>query len=114
MAIIADPKAEILGTLAHGNKTIVARKKFRDHSGILSTLPLHDTDFFRKLFKEAGCHIYNEANDFTYANSGLILLHTRYGGHRTIHLLNGRTIDIEVPAFSTFLLDASRGNILLK
>ena len=114
MAIIIDTDAEVLGTFEGDGRTIIARKKYRDYSMVLSTLPLHNTDFFRKLFSNAGCHIYNEQNDFTYSNSGLLMVHTRDGGKRNIRLMSGKQIELNMPPFSTWLLDSSDGRILLK
>jgi hypothetical protein len=114
MVVISDPKAEILARLKNSGHPVVARKTFNNFRSVFSSLPLHNTDLFRKLFKEAGCHIYNQENDFTYANSGLIMIHTKDGGRRTIHLKNGKNISVEIPAYSTWLINAETGNILLK
>ncbi len=114
MAVIDDPDATALARLADDNRVVVARKSGAGFTSVYSTLPLHDSNFFRSLFKEAGCHVYNDANDFTYANSGLLLIHTKTGGPRTLHLKNGKTISLEPPPFSTWLLDAETGDILLK
>jgi hypothetical protein len=111
MVLIADPDCEILAQLANTGQPVVARKTFQGHTSIYSTLPLHDTDFFRSIFRQAGCHIYNESNDFTFAHSGLLLIHTKEGGKRTIHLKNNRTIVLEMPAYTTFVLDATTGEL---
>ncbi|MEI6107508.1 MAG: hypothetical protein WCR49_10900 [Opitutae bacterium] len=114
MAVIAEPGIEILARLKDSGEPIVARKVSGDATHVFSTLPLHDTAFFRALFRRAGCHVYNDTNDFTYANSGLLMVHTRTGGQRTLHLRNGKDISLELPPFSTWLLDANSGEVLLK
>lgn len=113
MLVIADPAAEILARLAKGDEVVLARKVFSNYTSVYSTLPLHGTDLFRKLFSESGCHIYNTSNDFTYANNGLILLHTKDGGQRTLRLLNGQILEFQIPAYSTWLFDAQTGRRIL-
>jgi hypothetical protein len=114
MVVISDPKAEILARLKNSGQPVVARKTFNNFRSVFSSLPLHNTDFFRKLFKEAGCHIYNQENDFTYANSGLIMIHSKEGGQRSIFLRNGKEISLNILPFSTWLIEAESGNVLLK
>lgn len=114
MAVISDPKCEVLARLKDTGEIIVGRKRQKDWVSVYSTLPLHGTDFYRSLFKSAGCHIYNEANDFTYVNSGLMMIHTKEGGPRMIHLKNGKDVSLELPPYSTWVLDAQTGKLLLK
>ena len=114
MVVISDPKAEILARLKNSGQPIVARKTFNNFRSVFSSLPLHNTDFFRKLFKEAGCHIYNQDNDFTYANSGLLMIHTKEGVTKTINLKNQKIISFEMPVNSTWLINTKTGDILLK
>lgn len=114
MAVITDSKSEVLARLKDTGETIAARKSFNNYVSVYSTLPLHNTDFFRSLFKAAGCHIYNESNDFTYVHSGLLMIHTKEGGKRTLHLKNGKDIALELPPYSTWVLDSDSGSILLK
>lgn len=114
MAVISDPKCEVLARLKDTGEAIVGRKRQKDWVSVYSTLPLHGTDFYRSLFKSAGCHIYNEANDFTYVNSGLMMVHTKEGGSRTLHLKNGKDVSLELPPYSTWILDAQTGQVLLK
>lgn len=114
MVVISDSNSKVLARLKNSGLPIVARKTFNNFVIVFSSLPLHNTDFFRKLFKEAGCHIYNQENDFTYSNSGLLMIHTRGGGKRIIHLLNNKDISIELPPYSTWLLNAVTGDVLLK
>jgi len=114
MVVITDTKTEVLARLVGSDETIVGRKNFDSYTSVYSTLPLHNTDFFRTLFKDAGCHVYNDSDDFTYSNSGLLMIHTKNGGKRTIHLKNGIEISLELPAYSTWVLDSETGSVLLK
>jgi len=114
-AIITDSQVNTLGRLKNGKgETVIAQKQFPTHKAILATFPLQDTDVFRELFKAAGCHVYNEKNDFTYAHSNLLLLHTADGGQRTIHLRNGKKLDLVLPPASTWLTDVETGEVVIK
>ena len=114
-AIVTDPKVQPLATLKdHPEKVVLARKQFPTHTAVYATLPINGTDVFRQLFRKAGCHVYNDHNDFTYVNSGIMLIHTLEGGPRTIHLRNGKDLQLELPAKSNPVLDASTGKPLLK
>jgi hypothetical protein len=114
MVTIADQKSEVLSTLKNGGQIVAARKPFKDYTSVYSCLTIHETDFFRELFRKAGCHIYSEANDFTYVNSGLLMIHTKDGGERKIQLKNGKTLNLNIPPYSTWLLNAENGEIYLK
>ena len=55
---------------------------------VYSPQPNVPADVLRKLAREAGAHIYCEAEEPLYANDRLIALHTIKGGPRTIMLPN--------------------------
>ena len=112
--VIDDPQAETLATLKGTDKVVIARKQFSDHTVIYATLPINGTDVFRELFRQAGCHVYNDHNDFTYVNTGVMLIHTADGGPREIFLKNGKTLRLNLPPKSNTVLDASTGEPLLK
>ncbi len=112
--VIADPNTEPLARLVDGDAVVIARRKFATHTTVFCALPLNGTDGFRAIFRQAGCHIYNDKNDFTYANNGLLLLHTKDGGPRTIHLRSGKTIPLTLPPASTYLFDSQTGEVLMK
>jgi len=113
--IIKDATSTAIGWLAnYKNEVVIAKKQFPTHTSIFAGFPLQKTDLFRAIFKEAGCHIYNDKNDFTYANAGLIMIHTTGGGARTIRLKNGKILNMILPKASTTLLNAETGEILLK
>jgi len=114
MVTISDQKSEVLARLKNGGQTVAVRKNLKDYTSVFSTLPIHETDFFRELFRKAGCHFYSEANDFTYANSGLLMIHTKDGGERKINLKNGKSLNLNIPPYSTWLLDAESGEIYLE
>ncbi|GAB4025922.1 hypothetical protein [Spirosoma gilvum] len=114
LVVVTDKTAEPLAELQGGKQTIIARKKESGFTSVFCGLPLNGTGGFREIFRQAGCHIYNERDDFTYANSGLLLLHTKDGGTRTLRLKNGKFVTVPLTQGSTLLLDAQTGETILK
>jgi hypothetical protein len=53
-------------------------------------------------------------DDFIYAHSNLIMIHSKDGGLRTINLRNGTAVNLNIPPLSTLLLDADSGKERLK
>ncbi|GAB3316963.1 hypothetical protein GCM10027299_07830 [Larkinella ripae] len=114
LVVVNDKTAQPLALLDATNQPVIARKENKDFTSVFGGLPLNGTNGFREIFRQAGCHVYNEQNDFTYANSGLILLHTKDGGPRTIRLKTGRSVTIPLERGTTLLLDAQTGEVVLK
>ena len=83
------------------------------HTDYFFALPLMDKALWRQLFRETGCHIYDDAGDAVIAGSGLIMVHTADGGERTIRLRNGREVRVELQPKQTLLLDAESGEVVL-
>jgi hypothetical protein len=110
--VVRDAAAQPLATLQTG-QPVIARKQMKDFTSVFCALPLNGTEGFREIFRQAGCHVYNEHNDFTYAHSGLLLLHTKDGGNRTLRLRNGQTVDLSLEKGATLLLDGQTGKVLL-
>lgn len=113
MVVITDKAAENLGTIKNSGEMIVGSKKFPGYHAVFATLPLHNSDVFRQLLKLAGCHVYNEENDFTFANNQYVMVHTKNGGPKVIALRNGKRISLNMPKASTWLLNATDGRIVL-
>ena len=112
---ITDPAVLTMGELLNeGHEVVIGKKKNPTHTSIFATFPLQKTAVFRTMLSEAGCHIYNHADDFTYANAGLLMIHTKDGGTKRIHLKNGKTFELSIPPHSTWLLDAESGQVHLK
>lgn len=113
MVTITDKDAETLGTLKNSGEVIVGRKGMGEYTSVFATLPLHNSDVFRYLLAQAGCHVYNADNDFTYANSRYVMVHTKEGGNKQIVLRNGKQLLLDMPKASTWLFDALDGSIVL-
>jgi hypothetical protein len=112
--VIDDGAAEILARLGATGEAVVGRKRLDDAVSVYSTLPLRGSSMYRKVFREAGCHIYDESGDFTYVGAGMLMVHSRDGGRRELRLKNGTRITIEMPPASTRVIDAETGDLLLQ
>ena len=108
---ITDKEVQILGRYKDLNVAAVAMKKQTDYTVVYAALPLRNPDLMRELFREAGAHIYNEANDVVIAGGGIVCVATKEneGGHRVIRLRNGRNIAFEMKSGSTVIFDAETG-----
>jgi hypothetical protein len=113
MVMIRDPKVERLGHISGTDTLVVARKRLPRYTSVYSVLPLHGSEVYRNVLQAAGCHVYNEQTDFTYANTGLLLVHTVDGGKRTIHLKNGKKLNITLPPRSSTLYNMETGEQVL-
>ncbi|MBC7850533.1 MAG: hypothetical protein H7Y31_12405 [Chitinophagaceae bacterium] len=115
LMVIEDSATTPLGFLAGTDKVVIASRKFANHSVVYGSLPIHDPQFYKEILRNAGVHIYNEVNsETTVAKDGLIWIYTLEGGKRTIRLRNGKTFDVELPAYSTTLFDADTGAKIFK
>ncbi|WP_404421374.1 hypothetical protein [Nibricoccus sp. IMCC34717] len=103
---------EVLGNILENGQPGLVRKRMSDHTTVYASTPLRGSSLYRRIFRDAGCHVTNEANDFTYENAGVVLVHTKEGGARTIHLRNGKQVRADLPAASTWIFDAETGEVL--
>ena len=84
-------------------------------SAITATIakPPLTTEEWRKIFAEAGAHLYLDQGEIIHAGGGLILIHTKAGGRRRLTIRTGKTIELDLPAKSSWLFDAATGERLL-
>lgn len=116
LLVVADSVAISLGFLtdsAGAGLPVIARKKTATHTSVYAGVPLHSSDVFRRLFREAGCRVLNEKNDFSYLANNFLLLHTNEKGPRLLFLPNSTVLQADLAAPDTRLLDAQTGEILL-
>lgn len=113
---ISDPGVEVLGRYQGSDAVAVARKKYPDYTVVYAALPLRDPGLMRELFREASAHIYNDADDVVIAGGGIVCVATREneGGPRTIHLRNGRQVELDMKPGSTVILDERSGESLFE
>jgi hypothetical protein len=67
---------------------------------------------WRRIFAEAGAHLYCEEGDVVHAGGGVVLVHSATPGERGIRLRNGKTIRVTFGKATSFLLHAETGEIL--
>lgn len=113
MTIIDDPSAQPIARTEGTNQVVVARKKLANATAWLGTLSLHDAQLLRAIFREAGCHVYDDAGDSVLAGAGLLVVHTVDGGPRTLRLRGGEAIKVVLPPRSTSVYDAATGRALM-
>ena len=69
---------------------------------------------WKYIFKQSGAHIYDDAQDVLYCGNGVLTIHTAKGGQRTIHLKNGKNIQVDLLPHSTTVLNAITGEVVLE
>lgn len=111
---VTDSKATPLATYDNTDKVAVAYKKGANATDWFVGLPPMTSQLLKKIFVACDCHIYNEADDSTLCGAGLIVVHTKDGGKRTINLLNGKKVSLDMPAMHTTVIDANTGEIVLE
>jgi len=73
-------------------------------------LPARD---WRRIFSEAGVHLYTGEGDIVHAGGGLVLIHTKDGGPRQLRFRGGASAAVTFPPKSSLLFDAASGEQLL-
>ncbi|HVY73465.1 MAG TPA: hypothetical protein VG890_01465, partial [Puia sp.] len=113
LAYIDDPKAEALGADKRTGGIMVAKRSYPDHTVWYNSYLFRQPAVFRKIFQESGAHIYGDQDDVFYESSGLLMVHTKSGGEKTIYLRNGKSIRLQLAPETTRYLDAETGELLL-
>jgi hypothetical protein len=111
---IDDPETETLGYYRDTQIPAIAQKKLADCTVVYAALPLRDPDLMRRLFREAGAHIYSDDGDVMIAGGGIVCLATQKdtGGKRTIRLRSGKEVEVTMKPGSTVILDAQTGKAI--
>jgi hypothetical protein len=117
-----DPQATILGTLGAGlNKPGLVVKQVSGWRSVFSGAPILPSSLLRGIAREAGVHVYSDADDVVTANRNFLCLYAPKGGKRTVRLpqratvvdlIDGRTIARNVTEFE--LAMAANTSVLLK
>lgn len=112
MFAVDDPHCSVLGVLRSSRRPAFVRKEVGGSVRWYCALPIVSPALMRRVFAEAGAHIYGGAGDVFYAGNGLICVHSKEGGRRAVRLRGGRSIVIDLPAGGTAVLDATSGQVL--
>jgi hypothetical protein len=111
---IKDSKVVPLAHFKENNLTAIAKKDMGEWTSVFCSLPLQKSEMMRKIFKEAGCHIFSNDGDVIFSGGGIFAVHTKVGGKRHFTLLNGKTIDTVLQSKSTCLFDNNTGQTLIR
>jgi hypothetical protein len=112
--VIKDSKATALGTFKQGGMVSFA-KKTRSDGGTTwySALPITSSRTWRELFRQAGAHVYQDADDALHSGNGVLWIHTATGGDRKLTLRNGKQLELKLAPKSTTVLDNETGVALM-
>lgn len=110
---VDDPQAEPIAHYAHSSDVAIARKQHEGWTSWYCGMPLADADALNAIFRQAGAHIYCDSRDTLLVGAGLLLLHTKHGGNRTIRLSNDREVTCCVPPASSTFFDLETGETIL-
>jgi len=94
-----------------GNNAGLSYKEYDDHTIWFSSIPFTDESAFRYVYNNSLVHIYNTQNDALLEGSNLLLLHSEFGGKRTIKFMNKKTT-ITLKKGETVVFDSNSGKIL--
>ena len=111
---VTDSKAVTVATYDNTDKVAAAYKKNGNATDWFIGLPPMTNRLLKKIFVACGCHIYNEADDSTLCGAGLIVVHTKDGGQRTITLKNGKQVKLNLEPSHTVVLDAETGEVVME
>lgn len=111
---VVDPEAETVGYYVGSREVAMARKEVGGVHVWYCGLPLRHPSVMREIFRQGGAHIYNEKNDVLHAGGPVVWVHTETGGARTLVLRNGKRLDLTLEPWSTVVMDAESGKMLLE
>ncbi|MFC1692438.1 beta-galactosidase [Candidatus Latescibacterota bacterium] len=90
-----DSDAAVLGHLTGLNQPGLLVKELDGWTSVYSAAPIVPAAILRNIARDAGCHVYSEANDVIYANRNFLAVYSPSGGERIIHLpRKARVIDM--------------------
>ncbi len=104
-----DPKIVGLGKVEGFKGSGFAKKQLKESTAWFFSLPADQPAVWRYIFREAGAHLYDDDGDVFYAGNGVLVLHSKPGGNRTVRLKNGKEIPLVMPANSTVVVDNATG-----
>jgi hypothetical protein len=110
---VTDPDAETLGFISDAQHCGLARKRLGDSTSWYASLPITDAELMRAIFRAAGAHIYDDQPDVLYSGGGILTVHTKEGGSRSLRLLNGKEVRVDLKPRSTVILDNETGEVLI-
>ena len=101
---VSDTQAVVFGRFRHNGATALAKKTGANYTAWFSAVPLIRDKTLRFIFSEAGTHCYSNEKEVFYDGSGVLTLHSKTGGPKTVKLRNGQTVHFDLPPGPTTLL----------
>ncbi len=110
---IDDSAAAIYGTYAHDGSAAFGKKDLGDHTSWFIGVPPTDYTLLKFIYRSAGANIYDDEKDVFYGGAGIVTMHTKSGGKKSVHLKNGKSISLDLPAGpATVLLNSTTGEVI--
>ena len=81
-----DPEAETLAALCHEKLPAISVKREAGYTSVFSAAKWLSAEVYRSIGRIAGCHIYEDAGDYVFANERFLTVHARTTGRKTIRL----------------------------
>jgi hypothetical protein len=112
---VNDPGVEKLAVYDGTDKTAIARKKMDGYNSWYIGIPSYSSQLMIDIIKTTAAHRYDENGDIFYSGNGLLGLHSKTGGMRSVKLKNGKIINLDLgERGSTTLLNDETGEVILK
>ncbi len=111
---VADDEARQLGFYAGEEACALACKRLGDSMSWFMALPTDSPAVWRAILQDAGVHFYtSQCGDIIYAGGGLVVLHTKIAGQRSLRLHNGKEVCVTIgKEGETIIIDAETGDVL--
>lgn len=111
---VNDRKAITLGVYVSNNKTAIAKKKLPLCTSWYVALPAYETGLMRGLLNGTSAHIFcSEDSVIVYSGGGLLSVHSKERGIKSITLSNGKLIKLNMEKNSTFILNNQTGEVIM-
>ena len=79
---------------------------------IVSDEYITDPAAYKKIFAEAGAHIYTDGNEVVIADNDMVMVHTKGVSELKLHLHSGDIV-IDTPKYSTVVYNTQTGEKIL-
>ena len=110
--VVDDATTKPLGWITGSSQVALASKTLKESTSWFLTLPYDNAAIWSYLFQQSGAHRYGNGGLIVYAYEGAIVLHTKLGGSQEIKLRNGKSVTLNLPANSTWIVDDETGEVI--
>ncbi len=88
--VARDGAAEVIATFCTSGLPALTRKYCDGYTSVFLSAKILDADVLREIARQAGCHIFSDSGDVTYASDNFITIHASTNGKKRIMLKNKR------------------------